>query len=163
MNYEIVKMPDDRITLSMTMKAIDIVDSSMGEGYFANQLGRHSKGWIVVQGSFSKPEVIAYASIVKENDDCILKCAAVHPEHRGKGIGTELVKARLEYLGDQGCDVVKSYAWIINGKCPAEKPLKTNGFYFVEEVEAFYKNSNMPCLVCGDVCKCAAKIFEKKL
>ena len=147
----------------MAMRAVDIVDSSMGDGYFETQLGRHTVGWIAVCGLFPEPEVVAYASIVKENEDCVLKCSAVHPDYRSQGIGTKLVKARLDYLEDEGCDVVKSYAWIVDGKCPAEKALTANGFTSVEDIENFYENSNIPCLMCEDNCRCTARIFEKKL
>ena len=163
MNYEIIAVSDSRVTLNMMMDAVDIVESSMGDGYFRSQIGPDNKSWIAVTTEYEgTPKVIAYASITKLKTDCVLKCSAVHPDYRGRGVGTGLVKKRLEYLESEGCKIVKSYAWIIDGECPAEKALIANGFYAIMDVEQFYQAS-IPCNICGGGCLCTARIFERKL
>ena len=57
-------------------------------------------------------ELVAWASVVIEEDVGILKCLVVHPDYRGQGIGKELTNIRLQYLKNQGCKYVKSYAWV---------------------------------------------------
>jgi len=163
MNYEILTVADNRVNLRMMMDAVDIVETAMGDGYFKSQLGPNNKSWIAVTAEYEEaPKVIAYASITKQENECVLRCSAVHPDYRGRGIGTQLVKTRLEHLKAEGCDTVKSYAWILNGECPAEKTLLANGFYALMDAEGFYDGS-IPCIVCGDGCFCTARIFEKKL
>ena len=84
MNYEILTVADNRVNLRMMMDAVDIVETAMGDGYFKSQLGRNNKSWIAVTAEYEEaPKVIAYASITKEEDECVLRCSAVHPDYRG--------------------------------------------------------------------------------
>lgn len=162
MALKIIKPPHHMIDHLVTGQAKKIVDDSLGINYFNTQMEYADKIWF----AFDDDEVVGFASVMVFEDYGLLKCSVVKPSHRGKGIGTRLVEERVRYLVENGCPLIRSNAWIVNGICNAEKTLLKNGFAAVEDIKGFYSDCYdefNPCFICGSSCECFARIFEKKV
>lgn len=162
MNYRIVTTPHYTLDHNVTNKAQRLVDKNLGRNYFNAQINIADKVWFVLDGS----NVIGFASVVLYEDYGLLKTSVVESSHRGKGIGTRLVETRVNYLIQNGCPLIRSNAWIVNGVCNAEKTLVRNGFTAVKDIEGFYSDCYddfNPCCICGSECGCFARIFERKI
>ena len=109
-------------------------------------------------------ELIAWASVVIEVNVGILKCLVVHPDYRGQGVGKELTNIRLQYLKNQGCKHVRSYAWVRpDGHCPSCGILESKGFKIVEEIKGYYDRCKFQCPACDNKCECIARVYQKEL
>ena len=136
-----------------------LVDNALGEGYFNEHLEVIEHAWM----SFNA-ELIAWASVVIEEDIGILKCLVVHPDYRGHGVGKELTNIRLQYLKNQGCKYVKSYAWVRpDGSCPSCGILESKGFEVIEEIKGYYDKCKFQCPACDNKCECIARVYQKEL
>jgi len=61
----------------------------------------------------------------------------------------------MQYLKDQGCKYVRSYAWVRpDGSCPSCSILEKNGFEVVKDVG---------CPFCDKGCQCIARVYQKEL
>ena len=139
--------------------ARELVDAELGEGYFSEHLEVIDHAWMSFSG-----ELVAWASVVIDGYVGILKCVVVHPQYRGEGIAKELTKIRLEYLKNQGCKYVKSYAWVRpDGSCPSCGILEKNGFEVIDELNGYYSRFKHKCPYCDKDCKCSARVYQKEL
>ena len=120
----------------------------------------------------------------------ILKTSVVDWHWRSQGVGTEMVKHRVEWLWYQGVSTIRSYAWFVDGRVPAQKMLMNNGFKPIDDIRNHWiddhnksfpcavcgfeprddirgywndhHNKTFPCKICGENCQCVARIFEYK-
>lgn len=98
----------------------------------------------------------------------VLELAAVEPDCRRLGVGTELVARRLEWLRDVGASSAVCAALIYpDGSVPAAGPLTANGFVHVADIGQFWLNESIregyDCARCGNPCNCAASLFVTAL
>lgn len=102
-------------------------------------------------------------ALICEKYGSYLGSAVVSEEHSGEGIGTELVRRRLEWLDAQGVRAVHTWAWIGKKGANAEKTLLRNGFILVETLPGHFSY----CKDCPD-CRpgpynCGAYHFVKRM
>ena len=160
MNYKYVALPNPAIGMGHVYTARCIVDNALGGGYFSEHLNQIECAWACTLNG----KVVGWAAAALEGDFGVLKCVVVDPDHRGNGIGQELTKIRLKYLENNGCKILKSYAWVrTNGQCPSCRTLERNGFTAKEELQGFYSNCKHRCPLCKDNCKCVARVYQKRL
>ena len=163
----IVKIPAS-LPLEFFVKAEQLVDDTFGEGMFFKQTWDSSiHQWLALQSDNVGTIVAGYCSAqIKEDTGLgVLKTSVVNPFCRNMGIGDNMVKYRIKWLKDQNVKVIKSYAWFVDGKVPAQKMLMNNDFEPWGDVREYWSkdhNKGFPCVSCGDNCKCVARIFEYK-
>lgn len=92
-----------------------------------------------------------------------LEALAVRPSDRGRGIGTRLLQARLEWLTAHGCDLVVAVSWL-SGRPGTSAPLyRRLGFTAGATVTDFYleesRRDGWSCPVCGNPCRCSAQLY----
>ena len=161
----IIKIPTD-LPLHHFVKAEQLVDDTFGEGMFFKQTWDNSvHQWIIIEGGYYHDQVVSYCSaqIKQEGLLGILKTSVVSPERQGHGIGDFMVKHRIKWLQEQGVQTIKSYAWFVDGRVPAQKMLMNNDFKPTEDIRGYWSedhNAGFPCKICGEKCKCVARIFE---
>lgn len=96
-----------------------------------------------------------------------LKASAVVPAARGRGLGTALVQARLEFLRSVGCEYVTVASWVSTD--PAHSSLgllERAGFTRAARIRGFWSKGSFtefPCPDCGAACLCTAVILVKDL
>jgi ribosomal protein S18 acetylase RimI-like enzyme len=147
-----IALPNPSITMKHIYEARDIVDSAFAAGYFYNHLDEIQCAWIALDND----TVVGWAAVA----NCMLRCIAVHPDHRGRGIGKRLTEERLKYLDD--CDSVISYAWVRpDGTCMSCKNLENFGFRLEKEIHDYYNETRMKCKYCGADCNCVARLYLK--
>jgi ribosomal protein S18 acetylase RimI-like enzyme len=91
----------------------------------------------------------------------ILCNICVLPEYAGRGIGTALTAERCRRLESQVPRIIAT-AWkqYQTGIVNAAITLGRNDFKVVGEVEKPY--AGMPCIVCGDSCKCSVVVYSRE-
>ena len=159
------------------IQAKELVDDTFGEGMFFKQTWDSSiHQWVVLtedigcMGSWVVTEVSNFAGYCSAQIDWnkslgILKTSVVARSSRRGGIGDAMVKHRINWLQEQSVQTIKSYAWFVDGKVPAQKMLMNNGFEPRDDIRGYWNkdhNKAFPCKVCGSNCKCIARIFEYK-
>ncbi len=161
---KIIKIPSD-LHIGYAIQAEELVDNAFGEGMFFKQTWDSSiHQWVVLdEGRFD--ELVGYCSAQIKQEELlgILKTSVVHPERQRGGIGDIMVKHRIKWLQQQNIQTIKSYAWFVDGRVPAQKMLMNNEFYPVEDIRRYWNkdhNKAFPCKICGVNCKCVARIFE---
>ena len=146
-------------------QAKQFVDEAFGKGTFYKQAcddGTYQ--WLVVNGDGI---ITGYCSaqIHQVGLVGVLKTSVVHPDFRKNGIGDLMVKHRIKWLQEQNVQIIKCYAWFVNGVVPAQKMLINNGFEPWGDIHGYWNkdhNWDYPCSVCGTNCKCVARIFQYK-
>lgn len=94
----------------------------------------------------------------------ILEKVVVDSEHRGKGLGTMLLKERLKRLEQP--TIVE--AWIRSDSPDSTSLLEKNGFEIVEKFEnRWYEESKKAkdenfCPDCGQICECDSAVYIYK-
>ncbi len=98
----------------------------------------------------------------------ILKASAVAPEARGRGLGTAMLTARLDFLAERGCRYVACASWI-----PADTGhsslgmLRRAGFEQLAVIPGYWAGDQQAagytCPDCGLQCSCAAVILVRGL
>lgn len=81
------------------------------------------------------------------------------------GFGDAMVKHRIKWLQEQNVQTIKSYAWFVDGVVPAQKMLMNNGFEPRDDIRGWWNKDHskaFPCKICGENCKCVARVFEYK-
>ncbi len=83
--------------------------------------------------------------------------------HRGKGVSGELARRTKKLLKDIGAEYIFIEEWIYpDGHIPAERLLSSYGEpVYEKEIPMFYRDMakyGMKCPICGENCKCGAKI-----
>jgi GNAT superfamily N-acetyltransferase len=174
---KIIKIPtkDKDFHYTYAIQAEELVDNTFGEGMFFKQTWDGSiHQWFSTLTEHQKQYPYAEcvwlsgycsAQISQEGSLGILKTSVVNPARRKNGIGDAMVKHRLNWLQEQNVQTIKSYAWFVDGKVPAQKMLMNNGFEPRDDIRGYWNkdhNKAFPCKVCGSNCKCIARIFEYK-
>jgi len=148
-----IALPNPSITMKHIYEARDIVDSTFAAGYFYNHLNEIKCAWVALDDD----TVVGWAAVA----DCMLRCIAVHPDHRGQGIGKRLTEERLKYL-EKDCFLICSYAWVRpDGTCMSCKNLENFGFELAKELPEYYNNTRSNCKYCGSNCTCVARLYVK--
>ncbi len=152
MKYKYIVLPSPAFGYAQLFEASRLVDNSFANGYFTSHLEEIECAWIALD----KNRVIGWAAV----SDCMLRCVVVHPDYRGQGVGKELTKKRLEYLGD--CNEVFSYAWVRpDGTCMSCRNLENFGFKLHKELDEYYNDTRSQCKYCGSNCTCVARQYVK--
>ena len=171
---KIIKIPtkDKDFHYSHAIWAEELVDNTFGEGMFFKQTWDSSiYQWVVLQedawNGTGYSHILGYCSVQIKQEGLlgILKTSVVGHCHRRGGIGDAMVKHRIKWLQEQNVQTIKSYAWFVDGKVPAQKMLMNNGFEPRDDIRGYWNkdhNKAFPCKVCGSNCKCIARIFEYK-
>ncbi|MDQ6691482.1 MAG: GNAT family N-acetyltransferase [Candidatus Dormibacteraeota bacterium] len=92
-----------------------------------------------------------------------LEALAVRPSDRRRGLGARLVRARLAWLAEHGCDRVVAVSWL-SGRAGTSAPLyRRLGFKEGDIAINFYleesRTDGWSCPVCGNPCRCSAQLF----
>ena len=162
---KIIKVPA-KLPLYLFVRAEELVDDTFGEGMFFKQTWDSSiHQWIVLEEGYYNDELVGYCSaqIKQEGLLGVLKTSVVHPDRQRRGIGDDMVKHRIKWLQEQNVQTIKSYAWFVDGKVPAQKMLMNNDFKPLDDIRGYWSsdhNAGFPCRICGSNCKCVARIFE---
>ena len=163
---KITKIPA-KLPLHLFAKTEELVDNTFGEGIFFKQTWDSSiHQWIALEEGYDESTWVGgYCSVQIKQEGLlgILKTSVVHRERRNRGIGDAMVKHRVKWLQDQEVQAIKSYAWFVDGKVPAQKMLMNNDFTPRDDIRGWWNkdhNVAFPCKVCGANCKCVARIFE---
>ena len=167
---KIIKLPSKELHSAYLIYAQELVDNALGENTFLKQCWNpYLHAWISVsepQNMLHIPKIVGYCSAIIRGDEGIMKTCVVDEWFRGEGVATKLVKHRLDFMKDKGVKKVKSFAWFVDGYCPAQKPLMRNGLKPIKDVRGFYErehNEKFRCSKCGAYCRCVARIFELNL
>ena len=164
---KIIEIPA-KLPMYLFVKAEELVDDTFGEGLFFKQTWDSSiHQWIVLEEGYYNDEVVGYCSaqIKQEGLLGILKTSVVRPDQQQQGIGDAMVKHRVNWLQEQNVQAIKSYAWFVDGRVPAQKMLMNNDFTPRDDIRGYWNkdhNKAFPCKICGENCKCTARIFEYK-
>ena len=162
---KIIEIPA-KLPMYLFVRAEELVDDTFGEGMFFKQTWDSSiHQWIVLEEGYYNDEVVGYCSaqINQEGLLGILKTSVVHPDRQRHGIGDAMVKHRVKWLQEQNVQTIKSYAWFMDGRVPAQKMLMNNDFKPLDDIRGYWSsdhNAGFPCRICGSNCKCVARIFE---
>ena len=167
---KIIKVPSD-LPIYYAIQAEELVDDTFGEGMFFKQTWDSSiHQWFLFYKSaifdpFGWGALGGYCSvqIKQEGSLGILKTSVVTMTR--SGFGDAMVKHRVKWLQEQNVQTIKSYAWFVDGVVPAQKMLMNNGFEPRDDIRGHwnkYHNKSFPCKICGENCKCVARIFEYK-
>jgi len=170
---KIIKVPSD-LPIHYAILAEELVDNTFGEGMFFKQTWDSSiHQWIVLTedmtelGSWcctSDSLFAGYCSVsLKQEGLGILKTSVVRHSSRRSGVGDAMVKHRIKWLQEEGVKTIRSYAWFVDGVVPAQKMLMNNGFKPIDDIRGYWNkdhNKAFPCKICGENCKCVARIFE---
>ena len=162
---KIIEIPA-KLPMYLFVRAEELVDDTFGEGMFFKQTWDSSiHQWIVLEEGYYNDEVVGYCSaqIKQEGLLGILKTSVVRPDQQQQGIGDAMVKHRVKWLQEQNVQTIKSYAWFMDGRVPAQKMLMNNDFKPLDDIRGYWSsdhNAGFPCKICGSNCKCVARIFE---
>ena len=167
MPVDITKVPSD-LPIHYAIQAEELVDNTFGEGMFFKQTWDSSihQWFLFYKDTFSwMMRFGGYCSvqIKQEGSLGILKTSVVNMTR--SGFGDAMVKHRVKWLQEQNVQTIKSYAWFVDGVVPAQKMLMNNGFEPRDDIRGYWNkdhNKAFPCKVCGENCKCVARIFEYK-
>lgn len=90
-----------------------------------------------------------------------LESALVLPEYRGKGIGKQLLQARMSWFRLKGVQTVCALAWESRQERTSRPLLEAAGFALVEIIEKPWWEEGCP--ICGQSCQCNAALMRKDL
>ena len=97
----------------------------------------------------------------------LLENVGVRAGHKGRGMGSALVEARLRWLEDQGVGFAYSFAWKTPEGSPAEPLLLAAGFQRIRELADFYLEDGLvngyACPYHGAECHCSAVLLTRPL
>lgn len=157
-----IAIPSPLFGYKQLFEATELVDNAFARGYFKDHLEEIECAWVALDGD----RVVGWAAVCVERNEPapnvgMLRCIAVHPDYRGKGIGQTLTKERLRYL-EKDCFLICSYAWVRpDGECMSCKNLENFGFKLHRELTDYYSEHRQSCKYCGSRCKCIARQYVK--
>lgn len=92
-----------------------------------------------------------------------LEALAVRPENRRRGLGAEMVRRRVGWLTERGCDRVVAVSWLSGRASASDTMFRRLGFSAATVVTNFYleesRRDGWSCPVCGNPCRCSAQLF----
>lgn len=95
-----------------------------------------------------------------------LKSAAVIPTARGRGIGSAMIAARLEFLRARRCAMVLCASWATDGQS-SKGLLEAAGFQQVAVIPGYWSDEQLAagylCPSCGQECSCTAFVMVSRL
>ena len=105
--------------------------------------------------------------LAKKNQLIIRRVTAVHPEHRGNGLASHMVKQAVN-VADKGADAMLSIAWKSKRGIHIKTPLESNGFKPILFMPSFYYARSVArsfkCPQCGEPpCQCDAVLYINEL
>jgi len=97
----------------------------------------------------------------------VVGAVAVALENRGRGVGTQLTRASMDWLRDRGATAAVSFGWKSSNGCHIAGVLRSCGFEERLEITEFWTkesaSTGYSCPECGNLCKCSAIIFTRSL
>jgi GNAT superfamily N-acetyltransferase len=96
----------------------------------------------------------------------LLHIIAVDEDHEGRGLGSELVEARLRWLTAEGVDGIFGVSWHRDDHRDSRELFEKYGFEPVATVESYYAEMDNPeteCVDCDGVCECDATIYAQEV
>jgi GNAT superfamily N-acetyltransferase len=95
----------------------------------------------------------------------VLITGVVSEEWEGRGIGTDLMRLRLDLLEQNDIGAAFGTAWLRDDHVDSGAVFEKCGFERLETVPAYYQReeSSRDCPDCGDHCECAAAVYMKQL
>jgi len=96
-----------------------------------------------------------------------LEALAVKPTRQRRGLGTELTRAQMRWLADQGCDVAVAVSWIPAGRSTSGPMYERLEFVGTAPIDDFYLEESIAdgwtCPQCQGPCHCAGALFYARL
>jgi GNAT superfamily N-acetyltransferase len=93
---------------------------------------------------------------------------AINESNQGQGLGQRLSMLRLDWLKDQGCQVVVGVSWVSGLSHTSNRVFEKMGFSAVKKVDHFYKESSIKhpfeCPGCFKApCTCSAILYRRTI
>lgn len=96
----------------------------------------------------------------KPQNICYFKCNTVSANHRGQGIGTQLLKASIQQAKKQGCTAGLAHIWMESPGNSAYIYMSRAGAKLIKKhPNRWYEDSvsgGYNCIYCGHNCQCTA-------
>jgi GNAT superfamily N-acetyltransferase len=95
-----------------------------------------------------------------------LHTLCVDPDYREQGIGSQLVKTRLEWLASHDVEATFGVAWLPEEGPSSRYLFEKFGFEELAHVREYYYRDIDPrrwCPDCGEPCECDAKIYGREI
>lgn len=85
-------------------------------------------------------------------------------KYRGRGLGQRMSQMRLNWLDEQGCEVVLGVSWVSGLPHTSDRVFQKMGFQKIKRVENFFYQSSLErpfhCPGCGGPpCSCPAELY----
>ena len=95
----------------------------------------------------------------------VLLAGVVSEEWEGKGIGTDLMRIRLDLLTQNDVGAAFGTAWLRDDHVDSSALFEKCGFERLETIPAYYQQeeTSRDCPDCEETCECAAAIYTKQL
>jgi GNAT superfamily N-acetyltransferase len=95
----------------------------------------------------------------------VLIAGVVKEEWEGRGIGTDLMRIRLDMLAENNIGAAFGTAWLRDDHVDSAALFEKCGFERLETVPAYYQQEEpvRDCPDCDETCECAAAIYRKQL
>lgn len=100
------------------------------------------------------------------NKNGYLHTLCVAENWREKGVGTALVRARLEWLQSHDAETVFGISWMRENGPSSSLLFEKFGFEELAHVREYYYSDEEPrryCPDCGEPCECSAKVYGREL
>jgi GNAT superfamily N-acetyltransferase len=122
---------------------------------------------IVGGGAYHAPFGPAAVDLLASHRCGNLSSLGVARDWRGKGGGSAVLDAQIQWVAAQGCDLAVSIAWMSNRPPMSHQMLERRGFACLAEVPEFYFVESVrygwSCPSCGGHCRCAARLYVRRL
>jgi GNAT superfamily N-acetyltransferase len=96
-----------------------------------------------------------------------LSLSAVVPEMRGRGLGSALMRARLDWLREQGCNYAVGISWKSGLAHTSQTVFDRHDFTVLATSDSFFEAESQKyghgCPVCGSPCRCRALFYGRAL
>lgn len=96
-----------------------------------------------------------------------LSLSAIVPSMRGKGLGSALMRARLEWLREQDCDYAVGISWQSGLAHTSKTVFDRHDFSVLGRSDTFFEDESKKhgygCPVCGFPCRCKALFYGRTL
>jgi len=97
-----------------------------------------------------------------------LNMASVEESWQGRGIGQELTRRRIKWLGEAGCTAIVGISWNSGSEHNSARVFRKLGFTQLSHAEGYYAEASLHqgflCPVCGSPpCRCSATLFVRNL
>lgn len=108
-----------------------------------------------------------YGSKVKENFGpgkiVVILATVLEEEHRGKGLGKELLRIRMEWAIDAGAKFAITNSWVNGTRFNSNRLFEADGFQTLATFSAYDPQSTVTCPRCGIGCRCENRVYFKTI